>query len=95
MRRADQRLHFVLVGHELAETRKPVDDPFVVGMEQMRAVSVHAQTVGVHLVIGVAGDVRAPVDHVDRVAGLRQRARVHRAGETGADHQDRARRRGR
>ena len=57
-------------------------------MEQVRPVAVEAHPLRVDLVIGVAGDVRALVDHIDGVTGIGQDAGRDRPGETGTDHEN-------
>jgi hypothetical protein len=53
----------------------------------MRAVAVNQNAGVVELVISIAGQVRATVDHMHALAGLGQFAGDDGSGETGADDQ--------
>ena len=82
------RQHAVFVGAPLGELREVVDDALGVGVEDVRAVAVNQHAGFVVVIVGVAGDMRAPVDHQHAlVQAPGQPLGEHAAGETGADDQ--------
>lgn len=82
------RTDFVLVGHELGELGEPLDDCQIFGVEEVRPVAVDADAVRVGFVIGVAGDMGAPIDHIDMETLLGEDTCMDGARETGTDDQD-------
>ena len=65
-----------------------IEDLLGVGVEDMRAVLVDQEPGFVVAVVGVAADMRAPVDDEDALAALaRETLRENAAGKAGADDQ--------
>ena len=85
---AHQGPHAMLVRPPLGELRQIVHDLLAVGVEDVRAVFVVEDAGLVGLVIGVAADVRAPVDQQHARAVLaRQALGKNGAGKPGSDDQ--------
>ena len=80
----------VLVAGEVGELPDVVPHPLVGGVEQVRAVFVHLDTgLRLGLGVGVAADVRAPLDDQDPLAELGGHALGDRqAEESGADDEE-------
>ena len=78
--------HAVLVGEPLREARKEFHDLFVVRMEDVRPVAVHIGAV-LLFVVGVAADMRAPLQkqHVTALFGEPARARGARKARADND----------
>ncbi len=76
----------MLVGPPCGELRQIVDDLVRIGVEDVRPILVDQDARLVEMVVGVAADMRPPVDdqHV-RVVLAGQPLGDHRAGEAGAD----------
>ncbi len=80
--------HTVLVGPPLGEARQVVDDALSIGVEDVRPVAMDQHARFVVIIVGVAADVRPPVD--DQHALVQpggQTLGQHAAGEPGADDQ--------
>lgn len=75
----------MLEGHPFGEAGKILDDTLGVGVEDVRAVAVDEDAVGVGFVVGVAADVGALVDDQDLLASAGQALGDRAAGEAGAD----------
>lgn len=78
----------VLVGPPCGEARQPREHARAVGVEDVGAVTVHQHARVVGLVVGIAADVRARIDHVYAQAVVGQLSRDHAAGEAGADDEN-------
>lgn len=76
----------MLVGHPFREAGEVIHHALGVGVEDMRAVAVDENAVGVGFVVGVAADVGALVDDQDLVTGAGEAFGDHAAGEAGADN---------
>ena len=55
----------MLIRNEHAKPRDPVDHPFVIRVEQMRAVAVYPDTVVIDRVIRVPADMIPLIDDID------------------------------
>lgn len=75
----------MLVGQPVGEAGQVVDDALGVGVEDVRAVGVDENAVGVGFVEGVAADVGALVDDQHLLAGAGEAFGDRAAGEAGAD----------
>ncbi len=76
----------MFVGTPLGELREVIDDALGVGVEDVRAVAVDQHAGLVVVVVGIAGDMRAPVDHQHALVQPRGKALgKHAAGKAGAD----------
>ena len=85
-----QREHAVLVAGEIGELPDVVPDPLVGGVEQVGAVLVHLDP-GLRLGfgVGVAADVRSPIDDENTLVQLRRHALGDRqAEESGTDDKE-------
>jgi hypothetical protein len=84
----DHTQHLVLVGPPRREPRQIVEDAARVGVEDMRPVLMDQHAGRIGLVISVAGDVVAPVDHHDALAPLvGETLREHAPGKPRPDDQ--------
>ena len=78
----------MFVGAPLGELRKVIDDALSIGVKDVRPVAVDQHAGFVVMIVCIAADVRAPVDHQHTlVKPGRQPFGQHAAGETGADDQ--------
>lgn len=78
----------MFVCNKFSETHEPIDNAFVIRVEQMRPVAMNTHTGFVNLIMCVAGDMRPAVNYIDREAGLCQLACISRARKTGAHYED-------
>lgn len=79
----------MFVGAPFGEARQPGQHTVAVGVEDVRAVAVQDDAVGVRPVVGVAGDMVARLDDLDPESGIGQLAGGDGAGEAGSHDQDR------
>ncbi len=85
----DTREHAVLVRQPLGERAQVVDHVLRVGVEDMRAVLMEANSIRTERVVRVARDVRPFVDHQDACSELAREPLGDRAaGQAGADHEE-------
>ena len=84
------REHPVLVAGEVGELPHVVPHPLVGGVEQVGAVLVHLDAgLRLRLGVGVAADVRAPLEHEDALVELRRHALGNRqTEESGTDDEE-------
>ena len=75
----------VFVGHPAGEAGEVVDDALGIGVEDMRAVAVDEDAVGVGFVVGVAANVGTLVDDQNLLASVGETFSDHAASEAGAD----------
>ncbi len=80
--------HSVFIGPPRGEAGEIGEHARGIGVENMRAVAVHAHAVRIEFVVGVAADVETAVDQKDALLELaRQPLRHDRSGEAGANDQ--------
>ncbi len=77
----------VLVGPPLGESREVLEDRVGIGVKQVRPESVHQNAVAVGMVVGIAGDMIAPVDDQDIAPCAGQPLGDHRSRKARSDNQ--------
>ena len=79
--------HLVLVIRPLGKAREELVHALAVGVVDVRTVLVDEDALVVHVVVGVARDVLAALEHRDaKSSALRHTARAYRAGVPGTHH---------
>src|SRR5690606_13741204 len=86
----DDAKHAVFVRAPLGEAREPLPYALAVGVEDVGAVAVHQDAVGVEFVVGIAGDVWTLVADSRALTGGGQFSGDDAASVTRADDQGRA-----
>lgn len=75
----------VFVGHPAGEAGEVVYDALGIGVEDMGAIAVNKDTVGVRFIVGVAADMGTLVDDQNQMAGAREAFGDRTAGKASAD----------
>jgi acetylglutamate kinase len=67
--------------NKFSKTHAPIDDPFVIRVEQMQPVAMNAHAGFVNVIMYVASDVQPAITYINCETGSGQLAGVSRARE--------------